>query len=484
MAPAAQAKKLSASEAAFAKSLPTGLELVNMLGSGSHGSVAAVRWSKSLTTKRTLFALKKVSGVFEDPVMALRTIREIRLLSHFQHPNVISIQAATLHGPDAFIRLPLLEADLGACLRHEMLEETMIKKIFYQVMCGLLCLHNAHVTHRDLKPHNVLVSSDGSVKIADLGMARSMDVPKDAEDAPELTEYVVTRWYRAPEVVLTATRYSYAMDIWAAGCILGEMIVGYPLFKGNDPLNQLQCIISTIEELCDEDLEWIDRPSASWTFVERSCKGRIKDAEDVQPLRKLRRDLASGATGSGGGQFRSKATRDDALDLLVELIRFNPGDRPTAQAVLNQGYLQEAASEDERAAIKAALAAEPLDWSFDHELCFDSEGNARPFSVKSFKSALLAACEKVNEGKSSSRNSKSQRPSKVDEEEFEPSARKPLRSKTPPPSDSGAVFVSVTNAETGAPVPAEKMPAKTSSQGFTASIRKSTSAVRRIVGMR
>eukprot|EP00931_Biecheleriopsis_adriatica_P049888 TRINITY_DN28868_c0_g1_i1.p1 TRINITY_DN28868_c0_g1~~TRINITY_DN28868_c0_g1_i1.p1 ORF type:complete len:474 (+),score=100.67 TRINITY_DN28868_c0_g1_i1:35-1456(+) len=375
----------------FADSLPPGLEMVRLLGSGSHGSVAAVRWSHSTgKKKKKLFALKKVSAVLESPVIALRTIREIRLLSHFQHPNVLTIHAAALHGSDAFLRLPLLEMDLGRLLKQEVLEDFLITKIFHQVMCGVLCLHTANVLHRDLKPGNVLVSADGIVKIADLGLARSMDLPEGlGEEEPELTEYVVTRWYRAPEVALTAARYTWAVDIWSAGCILGEMVTGNPLFKGSDPLNQLECIIAQLGDLGPEDVDWIRKPSAAWTFVERVCKQKCARAEDLPPFQRLRKQLEI-----------DKDVRDidpAVADLLVELLRFNPQARIPAAACLQHSYLSDA-SPDDGFAMRAALEAVAPDWSFDHRLCYDSQGNVRPFSQRRFKAALEEACEEASLG--------------------------------------------------------------------------------------
>lgn len=103
------------------------------------------------------------------------------------------------------------------------------------ILKALKYIHSAEIIHRDLKPSNVLLDAECNVKVADFGLARSLLMPLD-ENAI-LTEYVATRWYRAPEILLGSTFYTKAVDMWSVGCILGEMINGKPIFPGSSTLN-------------------------------------------------------------------------------------------------------------------------------------------------------------------------------------------------------------------------------------------------------
>ena len=104
-------------------------------------------------------------------------------------------------------------------------------------------MHSAELLHRDLKPANILLNSDCLVKVADFGLVRSV-ATKDDSTTPVLTEYVATRWYRAPEILLGSHTYTKGVDMWSLGCILGEILMGKPIFPGTSTLNQLDRILS------------------------------------------------------------------------------------------------------------------------------------------------------------------------------------------------------------------------------------------------
>ena len=128
------------------------------------------------------------------------------------------------------------------CLRKLRFLLTWIMRIFlqwenlYQLLRGLKYIHSANVLHRDLKPGNLLVNEDCDLKIADFGLARTFS------EADLMTEYVVTRWYRSPELLLNARAYSAAVDIWSVGCILMELYNKEPLFPGKDFVHQFSSI--------------------------------------------------------------------------------------------------------------------------------------------------------------------------------------------------------------------------------------------------
>ncbi|XP_043943271.1 mitogen-activated protein kinase 12-like [Protopterus annectens] len=130
-----------------------------------------------------------------------------------------------------YLVMPFMGTDLGKIMKHEKLTEDRIQFLVYQILKGLKYIHSAGIIHRDLKPGNLAVNEDCELKILDFGLARHADT--------EMTGYVVTRWYRAPEVILNWMHYTQTVDIWSVGCIMAEMITGRTLFKGNDHLDQL-----------------------------------------------------------------------------------------------------------------------------------------------------------------------------------------------------------------------------------------------------
>lgn len=123
-------------------------------------------------------------------------------------------------------------------------------------------MHSGQLIHRDLKPSNLLLNSQCHSKVADFGLARSISCPKEIGQQV-LTQYVATRWYRAPEILLGSTKYSKAVDMWSVGCILGELINGKSTFPGNSTLNQIEKILQLIGRPSQKDIESIDSPLAA-----------------------------------------------------------------------------------------------------------------------------------------------------------------------------------------------------------------------------
>ncbi|KFO23163.1 Mitogen-activated protein kinase 13 [Fukomys damarensis] len=133
-----------------------------------------------------------------------------------------------------YLVMPFMQTDLQKIMGMEFSEDK-IQYLVYQMFKGLKYIHSAGVIHRDLKPGNLAVNEDCELKILDFGLARHAD--------PEMTGYVVTRWYRAPEVILSWMHYNQTVDVWSVGCIMAEMLTGKTLFKGKDYLDQLTQIL-------------------------------------------------------------------------------------------------------------------------------------------------------------------------------------------------------------------------------------------------
>lgn len=297
-------------------------ELIKPIGHGAYGVVVAAR----NTVNHTKVAIKKVPGAFEDLLDAKRILREIRLLQHFQHDNIICIKNL-VHPPsnekfnDVYIVTDLMETDLHRVIySRQILSDEHIKFFVYQLLCALKYLHSAGVIHRDLKPSNLLLNSDCDLKICDFGLARGIET-----DQTTLTEYVVTRWYRAPEIMLACSKYTNAIDMWACGCIMAELFGRKPLFPGTDYINQLQIIVGIVGTPEERDLGFITSGKAL-NFI------RGLDASPNVPYSKM-----------------YPKGNPDGLKLLECMLQFNPARRISVDKALAHPYLASVANpEDER----------------------------------------------------------------------------------------------------------------------------------------
>jgi len=218
---------------------------------------------------------------------------------------------------DVYVATELMESDLSQVIAGgHVLEAEQLLYIVYQVLRGLVYIHSANVIHRDVKPGNILISSECDVKICDFGLARvAKQKSTDSIEAlhnREMTEYVATRWYRAPEIMLSWTEYTSAVDIWSVGCVLAELVTLKPLFAGKDYLHQLQLIASI--RGTPHNLEGISSPHAL-----EYMKGL--PSYDKVELQTLFPD-----------------SEQNLLQALDKMLAFAPQDRITAQELLAQPY--------------------------------------------------------------------------------------------------------------------------------------------------
>ena len=166
------------------------------------------------------------------------------LLALKGHPNVIELLKVhkAENNIDIYLVFEFMETDLHAVIRHSLLKEVHKQYVIYQLLYSLAYMHSGDLLHRDIKPSNLLLNSDCLLKVADFGLARSCQ-SAGPEANPVLTDYVATRWYRAPEILLGSTSYTKGVDMWSVGCILGELILGKPILPGTSTMNQLDLII-------------------------------------------------------------------------------------------------------------------------------------------------------------------------------------------------------------------------------------------------
>jgi len=215
-----------------------------------------------------------------------------------------------------------METDLHAVIRKGgILQDAHQRYIMAQLLRATAFLHSGNVIHRDHKPSNVLLDSDCLVKICDFGLARSLSqLPKPGKDpehsVPALTEYVATRWYRAPEILLSSPTYTKGVDMWSLGCILAEMLLGKPLFPGDSTFDQIERIVRVIPTPTRADIDCIGSQYAQ-TVIERAQRRPKLNLADVMP----------------------KGTPQDGIDLIKQLLVFNPEKRPSAEACLKHPYV-------------------------------------------------------------------------------------------------------------------------------------------------
>ncbi|EZG06501.1 CMGC/MAPK/P38 protein kinase [Trichophyton rubrum CBS 735.88] len=303
------------------------------VGMGAFGLVCS---AKDQLTNQAV-AVKKIMKPFSTPVLAKRTYRELKLLKHLRHENVISLSDIFISPlEDIYFVTELLGTDLHRLLTSRLLEKQFIQYFLYQILRGLKYVHSAGVVHRDLKPSNILINENCDLKICDFGLARVQD--------PQMTGYVSTRYYRAPEIMLTWQKYDVEVDVWSAGCIFAEMLTGRPLFPGKDHVNQFSIITELLGTPPDEVIQTI---------------GSANTLQFVQSLPKRQRQPLS---------EKFKDADPLAVDLIEKMLVFDPRARTSAVQALAHEYLAPYHDPTDE-----PVAGERFDWSFnDAELPVDS----------------------------------------------------------------------------------------------------------------
>jgi len=295
-------------------------QLLHAIGEGAYGTVAS---AVHKPTGRQV-AIKKILP-FDHKLFCLRTLRELKLLKFFSetclNENIISI-LDIIKPPslDSFKEIyfiqELMQTDLHRVIRTQHLTDDHCQYFVYQTLRALKSIHSAGIVHRGLKPANLLLNANCDLKVCDFGLARSVKttVPS-GKDIGLMTEYVATRWYRAPEIMLSFKMYTKAIDIWAVGCILAELLTGRPLFPGRDYSHQLDLI-----------LDVIGTPSLDEFYAITSRRSR--DYIRALPIRKRR---------SFAGLFPNASK--EAIDFLSKTLTFDPKKRLTVDEALEHPYL-------------------------------------------------------------------------------------------------------------------------------------------------
>ncbi|XP_015173006.1 PREDICTED: putative serine/threonine-protein kinase C05D10.2 isoform X2 [Polistes dominula] len=294
-------------------------DIIRRLGKGAYGIV----WKAIDKKTKETVAVKKIFDAFRNQTDAQRTFREIMfLLSFSNHENIVRLIG--LHKADndwdIYLVFEYMETDLHNVIKKgNILKDIHKVFIMYQLFKAIKYIHSGNVIHRDLKPSNVLLNAQCHCKIADFGLARSVthigEGDGETGSDPTLTDYVATRWYRAPEILIASKRYTKGIDMWSLGCILGEMLLGKPLFPGSSTINQVERIMATLPAPTEEDLISVSAGYGT-NLLEKSPSGPKRSLKDLLP-----------------------ETSKEALDLICNLIMFNPVHRLTAVEALEHPYV-------------------------------------------------------------------------------------------------------------------------------------------------
>ncbi|KAJ8044669.1 Cyclin-dependent kinase-like 1 [Holothuria leucospilota] len=200
-------------------------EKLGKIGEGSYGVVFKCRNRDT----NAIVAIKRFVESEDDPLIKKIALREIRMLKQLKHTNLVNLL-------EVFRRKRKLHLVFEYCDRTVLNEldnnprgvkDSVTKKIIYQTLQAVSFCHQHNCIHRDVKPENILITKDGQVKLCDFGFARILTGPGD-----EYTDYVATRWYRAPELLVGDTKYGPPVDVWAIGCVTAELISGQALWPG------------------------------------------------------------------------------------------------------------------------------------------------------------------------------------------------------------------------------------------------------------
>ncbi|CAN7106977.1 unnamed protein product [Brassica rapa subsp. narinosa] len=292
-------------------------QTLEVIGKGSYGVVCAA--IDTHTGEKV--AIKKINDVFEHISDALRILREVKLLRLLRHPDIVEIKSIMLppskrEFKDIYVVFELMESDLHQVIKaNDDLTKEHHQFFLYQMLRALKYMHTANVYHRDLKPKNILANANCKLKVCDFGLARVSF--NDTPTTVFWTDYVATRWYRAPELCGSfCSKYTPAIDIWSIGCIFAEVLLGKPLFPGKSVVHQLELITDLLGTPKSETIAGVRNEKA------RKYLGEMRKKSLVP--------------------FTQKFPNADplALRLLQRLLAFDPKDRPTATEALADPYFK------------------------------------------------------------------------------------------------------------------------------------------------
>jgi protein kinase len=278
--------------------------IIELIGDGTYGTVYK---GKDIETNEYV-AIKKMKKQYDD-FEQCKTLKEIEALTQLKHSNIVTLNTVILEKKELFLIFEFIGVNLFEWRRNfNEISENKIRNISFQILQGLAFMHKNNFFHRDMKPENILISGD-QVKLADFGLA------KEIRSQPPFTDYVATRWYRSPEVILDSKKYGSPIDIFALGAIIAELYTGKPLFPGNQASEQMGKICEVLGTPSETDWEegYVLANKLGYKFPQ--YKGH-----------KLKTFIPNAS--------------ENALNLLESMLSFNPIKRPSAVKCLQHPFFQ------------------------------------------------------------------------------------------------------------------------------------------------
>jgi serine/threonine protein kinase len=324
--------------------------LTNVIGNGSYGVVCA---ADDAISGRPV-GVKRIDGIFDDLIdgrriwrelVTLRVLRDagarcvVRLLNLMPPPQ----DAATFK--DVYVVTDLYQRDLFAALKSSAITGTYLKKVTADTLAAVADIHAMGIIHRDIKPHNILLTADGNAHLCDFGLAKG---GLDRLPGPQpFTDRVVTRFYRAPELLLLE-KYHFPIDVWSIGCVIVEAALQETPFGGHDYLDQLARVVAVV-------------PVHTTSFVTDPAARRCLDTL-------LARNATIASSGAGWSNLQARlmaaGVSADGVSLLSKLLDFDPNTRITAAAALQHPFV--AAHVTQRnPALPPLRPPTNVDWSMD-----------------------------------------------------------------------------------------------------------------------
>jgi len=281
------------------------------LGEGTYGTVYLAIHKD--TDERVAIKKMKITPAEAREGIPSSAIREISLLKELSgHENIVRLFSVHYSSGEINLVFEHVHQDLEAYMRdHPVLEAKKIKDLLRQMLRGLSFCHAHRILHRDLKPSNILIDKCGTLKITDFGLSRQFITPSTRP----LTVNVVTRWYKAPELLLGLKNYSTPVDIWSVACIFAEMITSNPLFCGDCDIDQLQRIFRTLGTPNE----------TTWRGISLlpGYESQVKPSNTYNPKSFLKEVLKMEGHG---------------LDLLEKMLPYDPALRISAMNALKHPY--------------------------------------------------------------------------------------------------------------------------------------------------
>ncbi|VWU49263.1 MO15-related protein kinase [Hepatocystis sp. ex Piliocolobus tephrosceles] len=294
----------------------------NFLGEGSYGKVYKAYdtvLKKEVAIKK--MRINKISNCIDECGINFVLLREIKIMKEIKHKNVMT--ALDLYCEKDYINLvmEIMDYDLAKIINQKiLLSDSQKKCILLQILNGLNVLHKYYFMHRDLSPANIFINKKGEIKIADFGLSSKygfdMYSDKNLKDkyskkSSNLTNKVVTLWYRAPELLMGSTKYNASIDMWSFGCIFAELILQRALFPGENEIDQLGKIFFLLGTPNENN----------WSEA-------------------LYLPLYTEFTKSNTKNFKTtfKIDDDNCIDLLKSLLKLNSHERITADEALKHKY--------------------------------------------------------------------------------------------------------------------------------------------------